>query len=451
MKTPARIFPSPPGRLGDRRARRLHAPARARGRPVLRPEQGPVPGLRLQGPEDRALRHLLLPGGGGGGRAGGAHGRALVRAPLAAAQPRASRGRQPLILYASHPDFEQTNVIAGRASARARAASRSRSSAAIVLPLGGPARRDRPRDRPRARPRLPVRHHGARGRDQPAHDPAAVRLPLWFIEGMAEYLSIGPVDPNTAMWMRDAVAAREAADHQAARRPAVLPVSLGPGPLGLRRRALGRRGDRATMLTAASRQATRSGSWRRCSALTPRSSRSTGTRRVQRRLPAGPREQARAGAPSAAWCSRRRTRASSTSRPPSAPTARQLVFLSERGLFSIDLFVADAATGQGAAQAHLDRRPTRTSTASSSSTPRARGTPTGRRFVFGGDAQGQAGPGDLRRGRRATEREIPFAGPGRDPRPDLVAGRPGDRLQRRMARRPHRSLRLRPESAASGG
>ena len=30
-------------------------------------------------------------------------------------------------------------------------------------------------------------------------------LPLWFIEGMAEYVSIGPVDPNTAMWLRDAV------------------------------------------------------------------------------------------------------------------------------------------------------------------------------------------------------------------------------------------------------
>src|SRR5207244_12274450 len=25
-----------------------------------------------------------------------------------------------------------------------------------------------------------------------------------FIEGMAEYLSLGPVDPNTAMWIRDA-------------------------------------------------------------------------------------------------------------------------------------------------------------------------------------------------------------------------------------------------------
>ena len=28
--------------------------------------------------------------------------------------------------------------------------------------------------------------------------------PLWFAEGMSEYFSIGPVDPNTAMWLRDA-------------------------------------------------------------------------------------------------------------------------------------------------------------------------------------------------------------------------------------------------------
>jgi hypothetical protein len=30
------------------------------------------------------------------------------------------------------------------------------------------------------------------------------RLPLWFIEGMAEYLSLGARDANTAMWIRDA-------------------------------------------------------------------------------------------------------------------------------------------------------------------------------------------------------------------------------------------------------
>ncbi|HUP89522.1 MAG TPA: BamA/TamA family outer membrane protein, partial [Longimicrobiales bacterium] len=31
------------------------------------------------------------------------------------------------------------------------------------------------------------------------------RLPLWFMEGMAEYLSIGRIDPHTVSWLRDAV------------------------------------------------------------------------------------------------------------------------------------------------------------------------------------------------------------------------------------------------------
>jgi hypothetical protein len=30
------------------------------------------------------------------------------------------------------------------------------------------------------------------------------QVPLWFTEGMAEYLSVGPVDPLTALWVRDA-------------------------------------------------------------------------------------------------------------------------------------------------------------------------------------------------------------------------------------------------------
>ena len=42
--------------------------------------------------------------------------------------------------------------------------------------------------------------------------PTALMLPLWMIEGMAEYLSLGHDDPNTAMWMRDAVLMEEKAE-----------------------------------------------------------------------------------------------------------------------------------------------------------------------------------------------------------------------------------------------
>ena len=91
------------------------------------------------------------------------------------------------------------------------------------------------------------------------------RLPLWFVEGLAEYLSLGPVDSQTAMWLRDAVASEQAADAEAARQPALLPLPLRPRVLGVRRRALGRRqGDRRSSARACAR-ATRRRRSRRCS------------------------------------------------------------------------------------------------------------------------------------------------------------------------------------------
>ena len=99
-------------------------------------------------------------------------------------------GRQPLILYAAHPHFEQTNAIGGEIGESTGGVTESLQRR-IILPLGGPlADTDHvighelvhayqfdittPRDGGRA---------GVSG----AH-----RLPLWFVEGMAEYLSIGP-------------------------------------------------------------------------------------------------------------------------------------------------------------------------------------------------------------------------------------------------------------------
>jgi hypothetical protein len=41
-------------------------------------------------------------------------------------------------------------------------------------------------------------------RDRTGTVPGILAYPLWFVEGMAEYLSLGPVDSQTAMWMRDA-------------------------------------------------------------------------------------------------------------------------------------------------------------------------------------------------------------------------------------------------------
>jgi hypothetical protein len=111
-------------------------------------------------------------------------------------------GRQPLVLYASHPDFEQTNTIQGElgeGTGGVTEALRRR----IILPLGGPLA-----DTDHVLGHEIVHAYQFDMTTNPNAPPGqngASQIPLWFIEGMAEYLSIGPVDPHTAMWLRDAV------------------------------------------------------------------------------------------------------------------------------------------------------------------------------------------------------------------------------------------------------
>lgn len=115
-------------------------------------------------------------------------------------------GRQPLILYLSHPDFEQTNAIFGEIGESTGGVTEVLKRR-IVLPLAGTLNES---DHVIGHELVHAFQFditsltgdggvGFRG-------PTALLLPLWFIEGMAEYLSIGPVDPHTAMWMRDAAA-----------------------------------------------------------------------------------------------------------------------------------------------------------------------------------------------------------------------------------------------------
>ncbi|HJZ77294.1 MAG TPA: hypothetical protein VKE51_36430, partial [Vicinamibacterales bacterium] len=112
------------------------------------------------------------------------------------------RGRQPLVLYASHPDFEQTNAIYGELGEGTGGVTEPLKRR-IVLPMGGPLA-----DTDHVIGHELVHAFQFDITSNPNSSPGqngAERLPLWFIEGMAEYLSLGPVDPNTAMWLRDAV------------------------------------------------------------------------------------------------------------------------------------------------------------------------------------------------------------------------------------------------------
>jgi len=113
------------------------------------------------------------------------------------------RDRKPVIVYASHTDFQQTNALSGSIDESTGGVTESLKSRIILPFTGSYADFDHV-----------LTHelvHGfqydilfSRGPVGEAN-PFMVRLPLWFMEGMAEYLSIGRIDALTHAWLRDAV------------------------------------------------------------------------------------------------------------------------------------------------------------------------------------------------------------------------------------------------------
>ncbi len=109
--------------------------------------------------------------------------------------------RNPLMIYADHPDFQQTNAISGSISTGTGGVTEAFKNR-VVLPVAATNQQT---------------HHVLghelvhafqydmviRGDSTKLRD--LQNLPLWMVEGLAEYLSVGAVDPFTAMWMRDAV------------------------------------------------------------------------------------------------------------------------------------------------------------------------------------------------------------------------------------------------------
>lgn len=111
------------------------------------------------------------------------------------------QGQNPMILYNNHPDFQQTNAIQGQISVGTGGVTEAFKNRVIF-----------PYTMSNQQTHHVLGHelvHAFQYNMILKGDSTNIRnlsnLPLWMVEGLAEYLSIGRVDPNTAMWMRDAV------------------------------------------------------------------------------------------------------------------------------------------------------------------------------------------------------------------------------------------------------
>jgi hypothetical protein len=237
--------------------------------------------------------------------------------------------RQALVLYASHPHFAQTNLTAGTPG-EGIGGFTERAKSRIAMPFAaGLGETDHVLGHEIAHAfQIDVARRVKRD---------AFAMPGWFIEGMAEFLSLGPVNVHTNMWLRDAALNDALPTLEQLKDPRYFPYRYGHALwsylavqhgddvvgriLRSRTRDIVKRLEEATGLDAP----TLTAAWHRSVVVTTPSAEGMSPGRTVMRA----RD--------------RHTRLHVA--PSLSPDGSRLMFLSERDRLSLDLFMADAATG----------------------------------------------------------------------------------------------------------
>jgi len=244
--------------------------------------------------------------------------------------------RPPIVLYASHAHFTQTTIVPGRIPEGVGGFT-DHQRGRVVLPFTaalGETDHVLGHELVHAFQRDMLRHQGA----------AMALLPLWFTEGMAEYLSVGRVDTNTAMWLRDAVLRDRLPSLEQLDDPRWFPYRYGQALWAF---LSGRFGDDLAARALNSRA--RGGAIARLVATTGVDA-ETLTRhwhaslRAMFKTPVA--ETAGEGTRAVLLAGRKGDVGRYNVGPALSPDGRYVVFLSERGGYSIDVFLAETATGR---------------------------------------------------------------------------------------------------------
>jgi len=315
--------------------------------------------------------------------------------------------RQPIVLYASQAAFRATTAIPGEIGEGTGGVT-TLLRRKLVMPLAGP---------------LSETNHvlghelvhafqfdiSADAAASSERGGSVVSLPLWFVEGMAEYLSLGALDPFTAMWMRDAVARNRLPSLGELNSPRYFPYRYGQAFWAYLAGCYGD-GVIAPMLRVASAQGVNkaiklvldttpealSAAWRRSlsDSIDPV---------LKLTVPA--EEDARL------LVSRKRNGGELNVAPALSPDGSLMMFFSQRGLFSMELYLADGKTGavkrkitESAAGAHSESLEFINSAGAWSA--------DGRLFAFGGVADGRPQLAIYDAGRRRVTRRFVFDGLG---------------------------------------
>jgi len=243
--------------------------------------------------------------------------------------------RKPIILYSDHADFQQTNVLSGFISEGTGGVTEPIKNR-VIMPMTGDMGGT---DHVLGHELVHVFQFDI-AMAQTDTIPFRINLlPLWLVEGMAEYLTVGRDDPHTAMWLRDAVLYDDFPSINALTTdPKYFPYRYGQA---LWAYVGGKWGD--DKIAKIYRSAGRRGldyAFARVLGVTTDSLSTMWADTVKETYRSRPSEVGKQ------ILSEERDAGKMNLAPVLSPDGKQVAFISERDLFSIDVFVADAYTGK---------------------------------------------------------------------------------------------------------
>jgi hypothetical protein len=249
-------------------------------------------------------------------------------------------GRKSLIFFNDQPDFQQNNVtdIEGEGTGGVTESFRQR----VVMPFTG----------------IYNDTHHVLGHElvhvfqydiannTPGSQQGLATLPLWLVEGMAEYLSLGRSDVNTAMWLRDAARRNDVPSiRQLTTDPRYFPYRYGQA---LWAYVGGRYGDQAVVdvyrasLRVGFEQAIR----RTLDVSTEQLSKNWADAIKGAYLPLIAGRTPPDSTATRVIAQRSKRGGEYNIGPSLSPDGRTVAFFSSRGLFGVDLYLADAESGR---------------------------------------------------------------------------------------------------------
>ncbi len=244
----------------------------------------------------------------------------------------------PLILYANHADFQQTNAISGNIGVGTGGVTEALKNR-VVLPLAFSSQQSfhvLGHEMVHA-----FQYHLILGGDSTSLQNLG-NLPLWMVEGLAEYMSIGRFDPHTAMWMRDAVLQDDVPELKKMDNPKYFPYRYGQAFWAFLTDLYGDEVIRPFFMATA-----KYGLEAACDSVLQMSLENlselwvSGTKEYY-----GKQLFSKKDKPVGKRIISRENAGRMNISPALSPDGRYLVFISEKNVFTTDLFLADARTGE---------------------------------------------------------------------------------------------------------